>query len=172
MIDLDTAAPPAALRDNVVRSLRQRGLLARTRLPIALRTMLAAAAGMLLFASGAAFGRKTVTPPTDSRPSFVLLLYEDSAFRARGTATVAEYLAWSDSLRRVGVYITGEKLNDQAAVLARAGDGETGASPALGSIAGLFIVRADDLEDALVLARTCPHIRHGGSVVVRPIETT
>jgi hypothetical protein len=172
MIDVDTAAPPAALRDTVVRSLRERGLLARTRFPRATRTILAAAAGVLLFASGAAFGRHTSIAPNDSRPSFVLLLYEDSAFRARGTATVAEYLAWSDSLRRVGVFITGEKLDDQAAVLARAGDGETGASPGLGSIAGLFIVRANDLESALALARTCPHVRHGGSVVVRPVETT
>lgn len=172
MMNFDSATPPAALRDNVVRTLRRRGLLARAGLPNTVKTVLALAASALLFASGAAFGRRTPGGPTDSRPSFVLLLYEDSAFRARGTATVAEYLAWSDSLRRVGVLITGEKLDDKVAVLAQASGGETGASPVLGSIAGLFIVRAADLENALVLARTCPHLRHGGSVVVRPIEAT
>jgi hypothetical protein len=39
-------------------------------------------------------------------------------------------------------------------------------------VAGLFIVRASDLERAAAIARTCPHMRYGGQIEVRPIEQT
>jgi hypothetical protein len=31
---------------------------------------------------------------------------------------------------------------------------------------------AGDVAEALAIARTCPHLRHGGTVSVRPIEPT
>jgi len=42
----------------------------------------------------------------------------------------------------------------------------------LGEVAGLFIVVAENEEAAKAIARTCPHLRHNGRVVVKAIEST
>jgi hypothetical protein len=34
---------------------------------------------------------------------------------------------------------------------------------------GYFIIRADDWDAALAIARGCPHLRHGGVVAVRAV---
>jgi hypothetical protein len=39
-------------------------------------------------------------------------------------------------------------------------------------IAGFFLIRAKDDRTALEIARTCPHLRYGGSIVIRQIEET
>jgi hypothetical protein len=39
------------------------------------------------------------------------------------------------------------------------------------SPSGFFMVRAASREDALAIASGCPHLRHGGTVVVRAIDT-
>jgi hypothetical protein len=41
-----------------------------------------------------------------------------------------------------------------------------------GVLTGLFIIRAASEAEALAIARTCPHLRYGGRVDVRPIEET
>jgi hypothetical protein len=37
-------------------------------------------------------------------------------------------------------------------------------------VAGLFVVSATSDEEALRIARTCPHLSHGGEIELRPIE--
>jgi hypothetical protein len=69
----------------------------------------------------------------------------------------------------------GEELADSA-LLVTPGD----ASPGVGAVpareqaplVGLFIIRAEDQEEALRLARTNPHLSHGGSIVIRPVQPT
>jgi hypothetical protein len=36
-------------------------------------------------------------------------------------------------------------------------------------VRGFFIISAGSFEDALAVARGCPHLRHGGAILVRPI---
>ena len=38
--------------------------------------------------------------------------------------------------------------------------------------AGFFIIAARTDEEALAIARSCPHLRYGGTVALRPIEPT
>jgi hypothetical protein len=40
------------------------------------------------------------------------------------------------------------------------------------AVRGFFIIRAATEAEALGVARTCPHLRHGGAVAVRPIVPT
>ena len=37
------------------------------------------------------------------------------------------------------------------------------------SVRGYFVIAARDEREALEIARGCPHLRHGGWIVVRPI---
>ena len=175
------AVPPPHLKGRITRSLRERGLLRSTR-PVWRPLKLAAgamAAAILLITAGVGIGRRSVTPATDTRPSYLLLLYESrdfhldrSDFEAR-----AEYDAWAESQRARGVGIHGQALvrhsahllsNTPQGVRVELGD----AASAQGAMDGFFIIRVTDEAEALAIARTCPHLRHGGSIALRPILPT
>jgi hypothetical protein len=117
-------------------------------------------------------------PAQDLRPRFALLLYEDAGFRPGShTELVAEYAAWADSLRGQGKLVMGAEL-DQAETVVLSGAGNAApASPgeersAIGILGGFFIVRVATREEALTLARQCPHLRHGGRVVLRRLANS
>jgi hypothetical protein len=164
------ARPPSRLKARLVRTLRDRGMLAplpRPRLVLA-ATIVAVAAlaiAMLLFRSAG---------PSAS-PTFVLLLYEDESFTPSRTEgeLVAEYGAWAADLERGGALVLGEPLTRASFVLHGAAPGTAVESVQprsdLGALAGLFVIRARDQAAALAIARTCPHLRYGGRVVVRPV---
>jgi len=59
----------------------------------------------------------------------------------------------------------GEKLKDQVVVL-----GPPFPAAEQGRLGGYFLVTAASLEQALEIARDCPHLRYGGRVVVRPVD--
>ena len=110
----------------------------------------------------------------------MLLLYEDAAYRAAATSEdqadrVAEYVAWAGELRERGVEVEGEELAPagESAWLDGRWDGVVAAEGApggtLGALAGYFVVAAPDLDAALAIARTTPHLAHGGTVVVRRV---
>jgi hypothetical protein len=98
-------------------------------------------------------------------PRFVLLLYGGSS--APNPGAVREYSLWAKDLRAHGHAISGGKLKDSGTTLSPGRDSDE--ASALG---GYFIVSAHDLGEALSLARTCPHLKHGGRIEVRPIDPT
>jgi hypothetical protein len=51
-------------------------------------------------------------------------------------------------------------------------DGVSTSGPSTAWLSGYFIIGATDLQAALELARTCPHVHYGGTVVLREIEPT
>jgi hypothetical protein len=120
----------------------------------------------------------TVGPASPER--WLLLLYEDAAYRAPATpeetaARVAEYVAWVEDLLEQGVAVDGEELAgpvESEMLDGRRGAIETGPgapSGPVGTVAGYFVVEAPDREAAIAIARTSPHLAHGGTVVVRRI---
>ncbi len=166
-------APPPELEDRVVGALSGRGLLRAERSP---RLFLAVAAAAMLagFLAGVAIGRREPsTAPAPAANRFVLFL-EPLPEEIRGDASheparVAEYRAWAKKVRDSGRAIAGEKLRDGARVVGQqvaAGDVSAGA------VGGYFVISARDYEDALSIARECPHARHGGTIVVRAIDPT
>ncbi len=175
MTDHDDLELPAGLEDRVVGTLRERGLLLGP--PAAPRRMVAPrwawpvaiAAGLLLFVGGYAFGRRPAPAPAAGLAQYTLLLYEGPEFNPTGTpepALVEEYSAWAGELAGRGRLISGEKLGADSWTLGGA------AGVAIAGPTGYFVIAARDHAEALAIARTCPHLRHGGAVSVRPIEPT
>lgn len=167
--------PPQWLKGRVVGTLRERGLLRNSRRPWGM--IGAVAASLALFALGFAIGRRPeTTGPPDTRPQFLLLLYQKENVPVTDTAAqVQEYVAWAHALRRQGGMALGEELADSAQLLsAEQAWAMRVPVPAEGpgALVGLFIVRAGDAEEAGRIARTNPHLRYGGSIVIRPIKPT
>ncbi len=67
--------------------------------------------------------------------------------------------------------MAGEKLGDSARELTAAAVVDRAATDSE-SLAGFFIVSAASAAEADSIARSCPHVRHGGKVVIRRIEPT
>ena len=183
-LDLDPEFdPPPRLGRRIERSLRARGSLA-PRTPAWFRLAGAAAAAALLVAGGywlgmTAAGPRAAAEPGPAETRYVLLLYENEDFRpaADEDALVAEYRGWAVGLAREGSLVAGEKL-DETGVLLETPAGEGTALPggdhgsALGRLGGYFVIAAADRAEALAIAGTNPHLRHGGRIVVRPIVPT
>jgi hypothetical protein len=108
---------------------------------------------------------------------FILLLHEDPAVfasvsPAQMQAIVAKYVAWSQQLGAEGRIAAGHKLEDGTGRLIRAGsvtDGPYAETKEI--IGGLFIINASGYDDAVAIAKTCPHCEFG-TVEVRRIEQT
>lgn len=155
--------PPPELEARVTAGLRRRQRGGRR-----LRLSLAA---ILLLATGAVLGwswRPGSAPPVTSGSRFMLLLFEGPEYdslSATRADRVAEYRAWAEKLAGRGQLIDGAELapaEDRLGPMSGPGSGG-------GLIAGFFIVRAKNAAEALAIARTCPHLLHGGGVAVRPL---
>lgn len=163
--------PPEALEDRVIAALRRRGMLrGGTASRPGLRLFLRLAASLLLVGGGALAGFRLASvprPPIGER--FVLLLYEGADFHAPAegeeAGRVDEYRTWARRLGRSGVLMSGEKLKDGERVL-----GGSSPEPGRGTIGGYFVISARDASRAEEIASSCPHLRHGGSIVIRQID--
>jgi len=180
---------PQHLEDRVVASLRDRGLLRAERRsrPIRYGRLAAGvaagvAAGLALFAAGVAVGSREAAPGRlqggAPQARFALFLYEGPEYQAPAEADlparIDEYRRWAVQVRAAGHSVEGEKLKD--------GGGNLRSDPALGGpvvasglsspeiLGGYFIVGATSHDQAMTLARGCPHLRHGGRVEVRQID--
>lgn len=103
--------------------------------------------------------------------SYLLLLQSGAADDAGAEARrVSEYAAWARGLRSEGRLVSAEKLADRERVLR--GDGASTSEAKGEPIVGYFVVRARDFAEAERIARSCPHLKHGGTIVLREIEKT
>lgn len=165
--------PPSALEDQVALLLRRHRLLD----PPAggrpwVRRFLATAAVLLIFLAGAVTGAnwssRVVSPPQGEARFLLLLGGTDPASgltREQYVALVKEYSDWGTQLRRRGLLELGEKLDNEGRIL-----NGTGVQHGGGGVTGLFLIRANDYEQAVATAMSCPHLRHGGTIEIRRIE--
>jgi hypothetical protein len=79
---------------------------------------------------------------------------------------VSEYRNWAIGLRKAGAEIRGEKLSPERHE--RLGPAAPGGAP----LGGYFVVSAKDWASAMEVARSCPHLKHGGTIEVREIQRT
>jgi hypothetical protein len=163
---------PAALEGATLERLRRTGALPRPR--GARRIWLAVvAAGLVFFAVGLLVGKRRPAVPEErsSAPRFALFLYEAPGEppldERRMEQRVEEYRSWARGLRARGHEIRGEKLEPVGRRLGPSGSGEEG-----WPLGGYFVISARDLDAAVALARSCPHLKHGGRVEVRAIAPT
>lgn len=159
---------PAGLEGRIVRTLRRERLLTRPLWQRAAPWALAALAGGGLFLAGRLSSPPaSPSPPMTGAPRFVLFLQEPvsaSPSPEEEAARVQEYSRWARAQAARGSLLEGEKLKDESAILPALSAGPSRTT-------GYFVVTAADLDGALALARTCPHLRHGGGIVVRPIDS-
>jgi len=162
-------APPE-LERRVIGRLVMAGLVARRRAPVAHRSWLVAA-GLALLLAGVWLGRWQA-PSSNAGPTnrYLLLLHEDESFRPdrAPVALRAEVGRWARRLQRAGELIEGDRLRLRGQLLMPGGT-ETGLAPG-DVISGFFMLRAVSDERALAIARTCPHLAHGGRAELRKIE--
>lgn len=189
--------PPPDLEEDVVDALAARGWIrspgryvppvGRRQSGVGWRWIVAAAAAVAIFVVGTMLGGGGGGPAPEG-PRFLVLLYEGPEFDAPVTSedyaeVVREYVAWSDSVRAAGFGLTGDELATEGGTLSVGPDGvEVGDvrvegrdpdnpadPPGPDVLAGFHVLAAPSLEVAIDLARTHPHLRRGGRVVVRPI---
>jgi hypothetical protein len=186
--------PPPELRGVVADRLRADGLL-RTRgmrphlfgLPVArlvasLVFAFVLGGGLGWWGGTRSTGPAPIETPALNGPSrFVLLLYEGPEYQALGSSPpeiVQEYTAWARMLEGSGSLVMADKLADDARVIEPTGRA-VGAVPVnsplvsgeLGIITGFFIVYASSYEEAQRIAASSPHVRHGGRIIIRRIDS-
>lgn len=169
----EPAAPAPELKDQVMRQLRRRGTL-RTARPRWL-ALAAVFIGIALFGLGRLTGRAPEVVSQAVGERYALLLYQDSTFipAASDQALLDEYRVWAVQLRRSGLQVGSEHLEWTAGTLLPRGTdiaieaGDMGESP--GQLTGFFIVSAASDSAAIVIARSSPHLRRGGRIVVRHV---
>ena len=171
--------PPSSLAAATVGRLSGLGLLGKPgrRTPSRRTRLLAAAAGLFLFALGLAAGLRLGSPAArpaaaTTLPHFALFLYdapdEKNLTDAQMQARVDEYRNWARGVRAEGREIAGEKLEPEGRFV---GPGPTASSPGW-PLGGYFVISAPDMDAAVAVAQSCPHVKHGGRIEVRAIART
>lgn len=163
--------PPAALERALVHELCARGALAPARAPRLQRLAGLAAAGLMGLLAGLAW--RNAPGRSGEGQRWLLLVRGDPAapeLDADETARrVAEYGRWARSL---GARLAdGAHLPDERLLLRRGDDGavEVEAAPP-DALGGFFLLRAPASAEAIAIARTCPHLAHGGLLELRPLD--
>lgn len=159
--------PSDGLQSRVLEAARTAGLIHR----VVWRTrVMQLAAAVLLLLAGAAGGRMLLAPPEPLVSAqvpgrYLLLLAGDVEPPPDGSTRGGEYAQWARDLSSRGIAVDGEELTAYSALV-----GTGGAQfPELASVGGYFLIEAADEAAAAALARTCPHVKYGGSVVIRRV---
>jgi len=159
--------PPPALERQVIERLRAEGLLADQGRRRWVRQGIAAAALAFAFALGW-YAARLPSAFSGRGERFVLLLYGGDAPAGDTAGRVQEYAAWARQLARSGYPVSGDKLRNLSRTVP-AGSEELASGSSLG---GFFVVEAAGMREAVEIAEQHPHVRHGGTIVIRPIERT
>ena len=163
---LPAVEPPTELAARVKATLEHRGLV-RRRSPWVARLGYIAAGILLGFAIRGALGTSSGRPPAAATAGqYVLLLYgnppDDTG--AVHAAREREYGRWASELTGGVRWVAGHELDDVIEAL-----GPPGGSVGTDRLAGYFVIDAPSRERAAEVARSCPHLKYGGRVVVMAI---
>ncbi len=90
---------------------------------------------------------------------------------------IKDYVAWVEKLTERGVYQGGHKLTDDAGktLTRRNGSVEVHDGPLTELnevLGGLMIIEAASLDEAVDIARTCPHLVHNETLQIRQIDAS
>ena len=185
--------PPKFLEERIVNVLKEKNFIKSEELKQLnrfIRIGLAFASAVILLVLGAAVGailfsnaENTANSVDENRAreknEYVLLL-RSSPEKPRETSpetirqSVLEYSAWARKTAEQGHLLQGEKLKDEAKMLSRVnGNLEiAGEEPdeAKKMVEGFFVIKAETYQQAVEIAKDCPHLKYGGKIEVREIE--
>jgi hypothetical protein len=169
--------PPAELSARVQRTLTERGLVRQPSRPGSVwvpRVGLIAAGVMLGIVGRGAYhdARESSGPTSTSAPAaqYVLLLY-GAPLGDTGVVHLArerEYGRWASALDGGARWVGGNELHD---VVAQLGGPPSVPDAASERLAGYFVIAAPSPQRATEVARSCPHLKYGGRVVVMTIAS-
>lgn len=112
---------------------------------------------------------------------YMLMIYGNekamlSASKEVAAKMMAAYTAYTEAMKKAGVYIGGNRLKPTAsATTVRAPDGKTSVvdgpfAETKEQLGGYYMIEAPDLDSALSWAARCPGAAHG-AIEVRPLWT-
>lgn len=85
---------------------------------------------------------------------------------------VERYMAWSEKLRKNGHHLAGQDLKSGGRVVhlqnQKIVDGPF--TETKETIGGFFLIEAENFDEAVEIAKECPHITYNGTVQVREIN--
>lgn len=86
-------------------------------------------------------------------------------------ADIEEYTRWVEELAKTGNFIAGEPLEPEGNYLQASGQVQTDGPfiEAKEAISGYFLIQAASSEQAVEIAKTCPILKNGGALEVRPL---
>ena len=143
------------------------------------RTWLLAFAAGVMFTLGALLAVRFATAlrgerelATVAREDYMLLLHEPASFgseldAAQHAALVARYANWAEEL---GARCAGGEELAPGGLELHPGSETSTPSPDGPRVGGYFLLSVRDREEALALARTCPHLELGGWIELRRIQ--
>lgn len=107
--------------------------------------------------------------------NFMLLIREDIAglkemSEQEMQADIQEYTLWVEELAKSGHYISGEPLEPEGRYLTA--DEVLSDGPfieAKEAVSGYILIKAENMEQAVALAKGCPIFKAGGALEVRPV---
>jgi hypothetical protein len=176
--------PPHFLEERIVHALKEANLI-RPRVTwrtSAIKIGSAVAASVALLIIGLTFGVwwKSIPATNQKLPEFMLVLQaspQESPNRSAEDVlrSVREYSAWAATIRKQGVLVDGEKLTNDGRILTMI-DGrpvvyDAPNDPKKGRIAGYFLIHALDYQQAETIAKDCPHLKTGGTIELRQIDS-
>ena len=114
-------------------------------------------------------------------PNYMLLLHEQpidySQFSPEQIeAVIGEYIAWRKQIEADGKFVAGEKLKDEGGRHLAGTDGDFRVTDgpyaeAKEVIGGYFTISAADYNEAAEISKGCPHLRYGGRIELREVES-
>ena len=168
---LGTPEPDLELEARVRRTLVARGLVQSTPRRISLWFGRAGllAAGLLLGVFAHNTWIHSGGRPSAQAGQYVLLLLGETVgdTGAVHTAREREYGQWASSLTNGARWVGGHELGD---VVDDLGPKPAGTA-AIDRLAGYFVIDARSREQASEVARSCPHLKYGGRVLVMAIAS-
>jgi len=161
--------PPPRVEDQLVASLRARGDI---RTPRSWRPWLIGLG--VAAATVIAFLVLRRAPGRADEPQFLLLIAEDSRYTPPADSTeararVSEYGAWAGRLAGAGKLVSAGELAATGADVRAEGSTVSVIDSRAGAVSGYFLVRAESLAQAERMAAESPHLKYGGTVVVRAV---
>lgn len=171
--ELSLPVPEAAARERFAAAVRAAASPPKAARRVTAGLLAAGIAFGALIGYGAARLSANRAAAPDSVPRFLLLLYDTSATTQAMTQrdmreVIAEYSAWGRRLREAGQLVSAEKLTDTPPDWL----GGTVATANGEQIGGFFLIRAPTLAEARRIAESCPHLKYGGRIELRPIQPT
>ncbi len=112
--------------------------------------------------------------------SFMLLLHDSTEGFGDLSAediqkVIGEYVGWREKIAEEGKLIGGEKLGDEGGKHLSMNDGNIRVTDGpyaevKEALGGYFAIKAADYDEAVEIAKTCPHMIYGSKIEVRQID--